>query len=143
MNQQAKDPICGKDVDPLRARAVGIFGGVTYYFCSAECKAKFKDPRKVPREPTRDFATRGKAESPRALAAGGEPTPKKEPSRPKVEAPPAKAEPPRAFQPMSEPSTSVKLDLDALRNRSGRTWIVALLLLAVAGAVLFFAFLRH
>ncbi len=40
-----KDPICGKDVDTLRARAVGIFGGVTYYFCSAECKAQFKDPR--------------------------------------------------------------------------------------------------
>jgi YHS domain-containing protein len=42
-----KDPICGKDVDTLRARAVGIFGGVTYYFCSFECKAKFKDPRQV------------------------------------------------------------------------------------------------
>ena len=40
-----KDPICGKDVDTLRARAVGIFGGVTYYFCSADCKSKFKDPR--------------------------------------------------------------------------------------------------
>ncbi len=40
-----KDPICGKDVDTLRARAVGIFGGVTHYFCSAECKAKYRDPR--------------------------------------------------------------------------------------------------
>jgi YHS domain-containing protein len=40
-----RDPICGKEVDTLRARAVGIFGGVTYYFCSAECKSKFKDPR--------------------------------------------------------------------------------------------------
>ena len=40
-----KDPICGKDVDTLRARAVGIFGGVTYYFCSAGCKARFVDPR--------------------------------------------------------------------------------------------------
>jgi len=50
-----KDPICGKDVDTLRARAVGIFGGVTYYFCSAECKAQYKDPRKTPRrDPTRD-----------------------------------------------------------------------------------------
>lgn len=42
-----KDPICGKEVDTLRARAVGIFGGVTYYFCSAECKGKFKDPRQA------------------------------------------------------------------------------------------------
>jgi YHS domain-containing protein len=40
-----KDPICGKEVDTLRARAVGIFGGVTYYFCSQECKAKFTAPR--------------------------------------------------------------------------------------------------
>lgn len=44
-----KDPICGKDVDTLRARAVGIFGGVTYYFCSADCKAKYQDPRHAPR----------------------------------------------------------------------------------------------
>ena len=44
-----KDPICGRDVDTLRARAVGIFGGVTYYFCSAECKAKYVDPRRAPR----------------------------------------------------------------------------------------------
>ena len=44
-----KDPICGKEVDTLRARAVGIFGGVTYYFCSAECKAKYQDPRHTPR----------------------------------------------------------------------------------------------
>lgn len=42
-----KDPICGKDVDTLRARAVGIFGGVTYYFCSFDCKAKFQDPREA------------------------------------------------------------------------------------------------
>jgi YHS domain-containing protein len=46
---EVRDPVCGKPVDPLRARAVGIFGGVTYYFCSAECKAKYKDPRNPPR----------------------------------------------------------------------------------------------
>ena len=39
------DPVCGKPVDPLRARAVGIYAGVTRYFCSQECKAKFADPR--------------------------------------------------------------------------------------------------
>ena len=47
-----KDPICGKDVDTLRARAVGIFGGATFYFCSQECKAKYVDPRKEPRQPS-------------------------------------------------------------------------------------------
>ena len=39
------DPVCGKPVDPLRARAVGIYAGVTCYFCSQDCKAKFADPR--------------------------------------------------------------------------------------------------
>jgi YHS domain-containing protein len=43
---EIKDPVCGKPVDPLRARAVGIYGGVTHYFCSAECKARFVDPRR-------------------------------------------------------------------------------------------------
>jgi YHS domain-containing protein len=44
---EIKDPVCGKAVDPLRARAVGIYGGVTHYFCSAECKARFVDPRRA------------------------------------------------------------------------------------------------
>lgn len=47
--ETVKDPICGRELDPLRARAVGIFGGVTYYFCSVDCKGKFSDPRKTPR----------------------------------------------------------------------------------------------
>jgi YHS domain-containing protein len=51
-----KDPICGKEVDTLRARAVGIYGGVTYYFCSQECKSKYVDPRKTPREPSAKVA---------------------------------------------------------------------------------------
>ncbi len=46
----AVDPVCGKQVDVLRARAVGIFGGVTFYFCSAECKAQYRDPRQSARE---------------------------------------------------------------------------------------------
>lgn len=45
----SKDPTCGKEVDHLRARAVGIFGGATYYFCSPECKAQFQDPRQEER----------------------------------------------------------------------------------------------
>ena len=40
-----RDPVCGKAVDPLRARAVGIYGGTTQYFCSPECKASYRDPR--------------------------------------------------------------------------------------------------
>jgi YHS domain-containing protein len=47
MGEAAKDPVCGRDIDPLRARAVGIFDGAMYYFCSADCKARFSDPRKL------------------------------------------------------------------------------------------------
>src|SRR5205814_1850977 len=64
----ATDPVCGKQVDTLRARAVGIFAGVTYYFCSAECKAKFADPRKTPRAPSRASPPAGSGPT----AAGGQ-----------------------------------------------------------------------
>jgi len=48
---ELSDPVCGKPVDPLRARAVGIYGGVTHYFCSPECKAKYTDPRAADQGP--------------------------------------------------------------------------------------------
>ncbi|MGA8890534.1 MAG: efflux RND transporter periplasmic adaptor subunit [Anaeromyxobacteraceae bacterium] len=40
----AKDPICGMDVDTVKARAEGkvsTHGGETHYFCSDSCKATF------------------------------------------------------------------------------------------------------
>ncbi|MEO6950972.1 MAG: hypothetical protein ABI321_04085 [Polyangia bacterium] len=46
-----RDPVCGKVVDPLRARAVGIYAGTTQYFCSPECKASYSDPRTGPTLP--------------------------------------------------------------------------------------------
>lgn len=33
-------PECGRAVDPLRARAVGVKGGKVVAYCSADCKAK-------------------------------------------------------------------------------------------------------
>ena len=39
-----KDPICGMKVDPAKSKAAGRFaerGGVTYYFCSDDCREKF------------------------------------------------------------------------------------------------------
>jgi Cu(I)/Ag(I) efflux system membrane fusion protein len=42
----AKDPSCGMTVDPAKATASGnsvAHGGVTYYFCSKECKQKFEN----------------------------------------------------------------------------------------------------
>jgi YHS domain-containing protein len=116
-----KDPVCGKEVDTLRARAVGIFGGVTYYFCSAECKSKFKDPRKVPREPTAN----GKlAQAERAERA--ERTRDREPDEPLPEAEPLEASD----------------DIDEIpKSRSGLgAWLVVAMLFAAAGAVLIFAF---
>lgn len=44
----ARDPVCGKSVDAVRAAAAGntfAYRGATYYFCSKHCKLSFpKDP---------------------------------------------------------------------------------------------------
>ena len=36
-----KDPVCGMNVDPARAKATFEHGGKTYYFCCAGCREKF------------------------------------------------------------------------------------------------------
>jgi Cu+-exporting ATPase len=47
------DPVCGKPVNVLRARAVAIVGGQTFYFCSTEHKAEFaRDPARFGAVPT-------------------------------------------------------------------------------------------
>ncbi|HEX2570979.1 MAG TPA: YHS domain-containing protein [Polyangia bacterium] len=67
----ARDPVCGQEVDALRARAVSIYGGRTHYFCSAEHKAEFsRDPERflaapepaVPREVSRKETSRKEKE---------------------------------------------------------------------------------
>jgi YHS domain-containing protein len=119
-----KDPVCGKEVDTLRARAVGIFGGVTYYFCSAECKSKFKDPRRVPREPTAQGKL-AEAESKRAKKREPEPAPPKE-----------------ADAPAAEPAGGdALLDDDELppKKSGAGAWVIVAMLFAAAGTVLFFA----
>jgi len=35
------DPVCGMKVDPAKAAGSSVFAGVTQYFCSKGCKAKF------------------------------------------------------------------------------------------------------
>jgi YHS domain-containing protein len=142
-----KDPVCGKEVDTLRARAVGIFGGVTYYFCSSECKAKFGDPRKVPRdskepvwEPTErpDRQRRSTLENWKVLAEAAEPSSGEEP---KEEVRYAKSKKKRVAEP--EPSSSSKvspsIEMEVPRNSSGRVWLFVFVLFAAAGAALFFA----
>ena len=40
---EALDPICGMTVQVASARYRSVFGGKTYYFCSAGCLAKFEE----------------------------------------------------------------------------------------------------
>jgi YHS domain-containing protein len=131
-----KDPVCGKEVDTLRARAVGIFGGVTYYFCSAECKAKYQDPRKTPREPT----VPGKlahAERDRGEEKREKEREKQREKQRKREAAEAEAEPsPQTAAVGGHPD---ELDESPKSNSGAGAWIVVIMLFAVAGAVLFFA----
>lgn len=67
----ARDPVCGREVDELRARAVSIYGGRTHYFCSAEHKTEFsRDPARflgkpepaAPREVSRNETSRKEKE---------------------------------------------------------------------------------
>src|SRR5882724_4111752 len=37
-----RDPVCGMNVDPARAKYVHEQGGKKYYFCCAACVEKFK-----------------------------------------------------------------------------------------------------
>jgi Cu+-exporting ATPase len=42
----AKDPVCGMNVERDEAAGKSDFQGKTYYFCSIECKGKFdKNPQ--------------------------------------------------------------------------------------------------
>lgn len=45
--EQVTDPVCGMKIDPKTAAGKSVYAGKTYYFCSADEKAKFdKDPAK-------------------------------------------------------------------------------------------------
>jgi YHS domain-containing protein len=142
-----RDPVCGKEVDTLRARAVGIFGGVTYYFCSADCKAKFSDPRKSPRPPSGAAPLGGVPVVAEKARAEPEPESKgpaeesvkyarSKPKRPPEPEPEAEAE---AEAVKRDPSPSVEAEVDAIKG-GGKAWVVVLLLFVVAGVVLFYAF---
>ena len=42
------DPVCGMEVKPETAVAQSVYQGVTYYFCSKECKQIFdRAPQEV------------------------------------------------------------------------------------------------
>ncbi len=47
MANQAKDPVCGMNVDTEGAKHTSEYQGQTYYFCAAGCKRAFEaDPAK-------------------------------------------------------------------------------------------------
>jgi YHS domain-containing protein len=137
MSEPTKCPICNKDVDPLRARAMGIFGGRQYYFCSQDCKAKFADPRKAPRDETPPPT------KPEVSAAAPPEPPKAKDSpvkKAKAAAAAAAEEEAAEDKPVKkDPTPSVMEDLGAVQSGAGRVWGLVIVLFAAAGVVLFFA----
>lgn len=161
-----KDPICGKDVDTLRARAVGIFGGVTYYFCSADCKSQFQDPRQsggsAPPmlERRRNEASAPSAASVAAAAAAAAAADKNDAGAGGVRYAHSRIR--RITGEVGTPVVQIDLSPNPKRKaaesdqaaapveealepaRSSRTWVwVALVMLIIAGAVLFFTLKRQ
>jgi YHS domain-containing protein len=56
----AKDPVCGMDVDPRKATAAAAHEGKTYYFCSTSCRNKFEQaPEKYLASPQNDGQQQG------------------------------------------------------------------------------------
>src|SRR5439155_25320340 len=54
-----KDPVCGMTVDPKRSAGSSVYGGKTYYFCSASCKATFdRSPAHYVKIRTANFAAK-------------------------------------------------------------------------------------
>jgi len=58
LRRGARDPVCGMTVDRFRTAFRSAYGGTTYFFCGAGCKAKFDaDPeRYLARDPSQAAA---------------------------------------------------------------------------------------
>ena len=134
-----RDPVCGKVVDPLRARAVGIYGGTTQYFCSPECKASYGDPRTGP---TVSNAGPGGSErrytdQPLKDVAGDESgqwfmQPRQQPPPPVERFADLELPPPIVEQ---APSPSIMIDVRAARSKRP-ILLVAVIVAVVVGALL-------
>ncbi len=158
-----KDPICGKDVDTLRARAVAIFGGVTYYFCSSDCKSQFKDPRQAASSdaaPPKETGER-RGREPAPLPAAPSKTEQGEPVRyahsrmrritgevstPVVQIDLSPTKPRPMDSGVRDPATSGVREAaeEALAPaKSSRTWAwIAIVMLIIAGGVILFTLKR-
>ena len=50
--EKVKDPVCGMNIDPAKAKGKSEYEGKTYHFCSEGCKKKFDaDPKKYVQPP--------------------------------------------------------------------------------------------
>lgn len=50
-DKKAKDPVCGMDVDDRATAPKSRHTGITYYFCSPDCKKAFDgNPKKYSKE---------------------------------------------------------------------------------------------
>ena len=132
-NADIKDPVCGRPVDPLRARAVGIYGGVTHYFCSAECKAQFADPRRGSGQAPATGERRLHVAGEQSDGAGdgfvrGAATPSSAPASPDRFDDLEGAAP---VQPMP-PSPSLQVEVEGVRRRR---WPIVVVVLAIGAAV--------
>ncbi|MGZ3407992.1 MAG: YHS domain-containing protein [Polyangia bacterium] len=142
-----KDPICGKDVDTLRARAVAIYGGVTYYFCSADCKAKYTDPRKtVPATAPRETGERRREPQPSTAADDIEPV---RYARSRIRRITGEVSSPMVQIDLSPNKKPAPPPADAAGDdvlepaRSGRPWVwIAIVMLLIAGGVIYYT-LKH
>jgi cation transport ATPase/YHS domain-containing protein len=77
----SKDPICGKEVDKLRASAVVLKAGKTHYFCSDGCKEAFLSRAEGEREPGIETRPPIEKEPPRKVKLGVAPVRTLMPSR--------------------------------------------------------------
>jgi membrane fusion protein, copper/silver efflux system len=72
----SRDPVCGMDVDEKKAKASGRkseYHGVTYFFCSDECKERFdKNPGQYLRKGAEGPSPAGQAASPTHPKNAGE-----------------------------------------------------------------------
>lgn len=78
MADMVRDPVCGMEVDPENAAGSSTYQGVTYYFCSEDCKRQFDaDPSKYAPPPSSREAMPETAEMPMASKEQAAPKPRR------------------------------------------------------------------
>ena len=105
--QLARDPVCGKPVDKLRAPAVAIVAGETLYFCSEACKARHlgrpADGQKTPPRPSSPPRRRFVTNLPRATVLRVPEAATRPPGRPALRGPSEPGPPEPTVRPAPEP----------------------------------------